>query len=110
MVGHPLGGPKIGTKGTILSNEAAYDRAAITGFEGNSGSPVFNDKGEVFGILVRGYPAGLVDSSTDKECRITNQCSADGKNCKVADPNQASGDHIMPLGLIPELKEMGLVK
>lgn len=110
MVGHPLGGPKIGTKGTILSNEAAYDRAAISGFEGNSGSPVFNDKGEVFGILVRGYPAGLVDNPNDNQCRITNRCTADGKNCTVLDPDQASGDHIMPLGLIPELKEMGLVK
>jgi V8-like Glu-specific endopeptidase len=110
MTGHPLGGPKMSVKGVVLSNEAAFDRAAVSGFDGNSGSPVFNSRGEVFGILVRGYPPSLIDSGNGS-CNIVNRCTADAKNCTQADPyGQPAGDHIMPIGLIPELKTMGLVK
>lgn len=110
MVGHPLGGPKIGTKGKVLGNEEHYLRAAVSGFDGNSGSPVFNQKGEAFGILVRGYPPSLIDRA-DGSCRIVNRCSDDAKTCTQKDPNdQPAGDHIMPLDLIPELKSLGLVK
>jgi V8-like Glu-specific endopeptidase len=111
MTGHPLGGPKISTTGAVLSNDPAYVRAAISGFDGNSGSPVFNAKGEAFGILVRGYPPSLIESAKDKTCMIANRCSADAKSCTMPDPNgQPAGDHIMPLDLISELKELNLVK
>lgn len=110
MVGHPLGGPKIATQGKILADEPAYLRAAISGFEGNSGSPVFNSKGEAFGILVRGYPPGLIDRA-DNACRVINRCSADASHCTQNDPDgQPAGDHIMPLDLIPELIKLGLIK
>lgn len=110
MIGHPLGGPKISVAGKVLSNEATYDRAAASGFDGNSGSPVFDSRGAVFGILVRGYPPSLIDNKNN-DCLIVNRCSADGKVCTEADPNgQISGDHIMPLGSISKLKELGLIK
>lgn len=111
MIGHPLGAPKTSVSGRLLTNESTYDRAAVSGFEGNSGSPVFNSRGEVFGILVRGYPPGLIDSKTDRTCSVVNRCSADAKTCAESDPNgQPAGDHIMPLSLIPELKELRLLK
>jgi len=110
LIGHPLGGPKMISAGKILSNEPTYDRSNVHSFSGNSGSPLLNAQGEVFGILVRGYPPSLIDAPTGT-CSVINRCNAEGTKCTQDDPDgQRIGEHSMPIGQIPVLKEMGLVQ
>jgi len=56
VLGHPCGLPiKLADNGKVISNSNPYYfEATLDTYGGNSGSPVFNKKGEVVGILVRG--------------------------------------------------------
>lgn len=109
ILGHPLGAPKTISTGQILSNEATYDRSNVHSFQGNSGSPMLNSKGEVFGILVRGYPPSLIEKP-GQQCNVVNHCNVAGTSCTQPDPDgQRIGEHSMPISLINKLKELGLV-
>lgn len=90
MIGHPLGMPaKVSRNARILLNEP--DKMAIVttldAFAGNSGSPVFNARNEVIGILIGGSPsANMADPSTDQlTCSVYNRCDEKGENCKFPD-------------------------
>jgi V8-like Glu-specific endopeptidase len=56
ILGHPCGSPLKLADGARVVNSinAAYFVASLDSYGGNSGSPVFNDRHEVVGILVRG--------------------------------------------------------
>ena len=96
MLGYPLGSPlKLSSNAkVILTNPVA--NAFVTNldaFDGNSGSPVFNARNEVVGILVAGTPEASLIEDKAHGCYRYNHCDEDGKNCLVpdADPSHIAG-------------------
>jgi V8-like Glu-specific endopeptidase len=87
MLGHPLGFPLVYSfDAKILTNDT--DRQSfitnLDAFEGNSGSPVFNNKEEVVGILIGGTPSQSYFESS-KGCNQYNVCDQNGENCLYPD-------------------------
>lgn len=103
MIGHPNGLPKmVVPRGSVQKNsEELYFEAALDSFAGNSGSPVFNSKREVVGILVRG-PDDYVDHRT-LNCVEVHVCRENGSNC--ASPNGIARAHVNRVGELIELLE-----
>jgi len=88
MIGHPLGTPKKMTDqgDVILNNPVASTFVTnLDAFSGNSGSPVFNSKNEVTGILVSGTPSANTYYDSENKCERLNRCSSDGKTCQAPD-------------------------
>lgn len=90
MIGHPFGTPKkISDHGQVVRNDLNHSSLITTldAFEGNSGSPVFNEQNEIVGILVGGTPSS--DTYTDKKnkCERVNRCQDDATNCVWTDQN-----------------------
>lgn len=86
MIGHPFGLPaKYSSGAKVLVNNPSRQSFLTTldAFEGNSGSPVFNSKNEVIGILVGGTPSA--NTLTNGRCEILNKCSELGTNCLAPD-------------------------
>lgn len=86
MVGYPLGLPaKYSRNAKLLVNNTGRESflTSLDAFEGNSGSPVFNSKNEVVGILVGGTPS--YNTVTNGSCEILNKCSDSGTNCIAPD-------------------------
>ena len=70
-MGHPSGLPlKVTAGATVRSHKRDFYVANLDSFEGNSGSPVFNENYEVAGILVRGE----VDFSHLGSCYVSHHC------------------------------------
>ncbi len=91
MLGHPLGLPLIYSyDAKILLNNLAMQSYVtnLDAFEGNSGSPVFNAKREVVGILTGGTPAqSFFADAKSGGCFRYNVCDQLGKNCLMPDEN-----------------------
>lgn len=88
MIGHPLGLPaKLSRNARVLVNNSKRESflTNLDAFEGNSGSPVFNQHEEVVGILVGGTPSR--SRISNGRCEIYNTCSENGKNCRLQDEN-----------------------
>lgn len=82
MIGHPFGLPaKLSRNARPLVNNPQRGSflTSLDAFEGNSGSPVFNSKNEVVGILVGGTPSA--NTVTQGRCEVLNRCSERGTNC-----------------------------
>lgn len=80
-IGHPSGLPaKYSGRGPVVDISNSYHfETFLDTLGGNSGSPVFNMKNEVVGILVSGHP---VDYYQDpKGCHRVNHCNSDGTKC-----------------------------
>jgi hypothetical protein len=83
IMGHPSGLPLKYAGGAYILNArpgSQYFEANLDAVGGNSGSPVFNHKGEVLGILVRGNADFVQDKEQD--CDRWNRCQMTGKNCR----------------------------
>lgn len=76
VIGHPAGLPaKIAAGARVRAAHSGYFTANLDVYEGNSGSPVFNEQtGEVEGILV----AGEEDFVQKGKCYVTNRCTDNG--------------------------------
>jgi len=88
MIGAPLGLPlKFTSNAKVLKNDvkAATFSTNLDAFQGNSGSPVFNSKNEVLGILVGGTPNAVTYTDEKLQCERYNFCDQDGKNCKESE-------------------------
>lgn len=86
MVGHPFGQPaKFSRNARILKNNLTRGSflTSLDAFEGNSGSPVFNAKNEVVGILIGGTPSA--NTITNGRCEVLNRCSDNGTKCLEED-------------------------
>lgn len=105
MIGHPLGTPaKLSPWSRILMNNSERESliATLDAFEGNSGSPVFNKKKEVVGILIGGTPSNsLIEDPKGRKCSIYNRCDLKAQNCTVPDTDtkvfpgfQATGSEV----------------
>ena len=106
--GHGLGLPKTTTfKGTVIRHEPnkSYFECKMKAFAGNSGSPIFDEKHNVVGMLVRGTSVLFQDKQNKcfkfkmgtnlgegEECQkmqpITNAIAAYTKNSVVTQPIQ----------------------
>lgn len=100
VMGYPLGLPlKVAGPARVLDEGfAKFYSANLDTFMGNSGSPVFDEKGLVHGILVRGYPEDFV--SDGAECYTQNKCSESGDRCDEASDFFATGSHVQRLGVV----------
>lgn len=93
MLGHPWGTPlKLTTSGKILINELGRQQfiTNLDAFGGNSGSPVFDHKKEVVGILIGGTPSQDRQLQRGSSCGILNRCDEEGKNCLFPDKEGSS--------------------
>lgn len=116
MIGHPLGSPtKLSADAEVLLNDKNRQSliSNLDAFDGNSGSPVFNEKNEVLGILVGGTPgSSLIDDPKGRKCRIYNRCDNEGNNCLQPDKDtsvfpgfQRTGSEVQKIGPLIELIE-----
>ncbi len=99
-MGYPLGLPLklAGPARVIREDFTKFYSANIDTFMGNSGSPIFDEKGLVHGILVRGYPEDFV--SDGGACYTMNKCNESGQRCDEASDFFATGSHVQRLGVI----------
>lgn len=84
-IGHPSALPqKIAGNGKLINNDNKFHfETSLDTFQGNSGSPVINEKTNVVeGILIGGKldytPSVPGDYSS---CQVVNKCTMDGTNC-----------------------------
>jgi V8-like Glu-specific endopeptidase len=96
MIGYPSGLPaKVTHDGRVSDvRNPKYLRALLDVFAGNSGSPVFNTKNEVIGILVRGFPDTDFIQAPGRSCMKSATCSPDGKSCEVHQSEYETGVEI----------------
>lgn len=109
-IGFPFGTPaKVSPNARVtISNLAKQSYLTnLDVFEGNSGSPVFNQKNEVIGILIAGTPSANTVDDTKNMCQRHNRCDQSGKNCLENDkdtsiiPNyQGVGSEVQRLDLL----------
>lgn len=87
-IGYPFGtAAKISPNGHVKIKNPLRQSFITTldVFEGNSGSPVFNTKNEVVGILVAGTPSSNTVEDTQNKCLRYNRCDELGNNCLETD-------------------------
>lgn len=92
MIGYPFGSPqKLSWHGRVKLDDPQRPSFLTTldAFEGNSGSVVFNARGEAVGILVAGTPSANTVKDIGKQCDRYNRCDENGENC-VAPDNDTS--------------------
>ena len=85
MIGAPLGMPlKYTDNAKVLKNspDESTFLTDLDAFQGNSGSPVFNRRNEVLGILIGGTPNEVTYKDKKLQCERYNFCDQNGKNCK----------------------------
>jgi len=88
MIGYPLGMPaKRSAPANVLLNNPARQSfiTNLDALEGNSGSPVFNAKNEVVGILIGGTPSISFVPARQRTCEVYNKCSDAGTGCLQPD-------------------------
>lgn len=88
MMGHPMGTPlKLSPDARVLLNDLTRESMItnLDAFEGNSGSPVFNQNKEVVGILIGGTPSGSLIEDPVRKCHTYNRCDENGENCQQSD-------------------------
>lgn len=93
LLGHPSGLPmKFSGAARVLRTRpgAQFYEANLDSFGGNSGSPVFDIRGKLKGVLVRG-PQDFINDPK-KNCDRWNRCAFDGKNCLADDPTDDTED------------------
>jgi V8-like Glu-specific endopeptidase len=100
VIGHPSGLPKkVAPGGKILELNPKRSKfyASLDTFQGNSGSPVLNKKGEAVGILV----SGKTDYRYDEEdkCQRVNVCNNEGKQC-LYDYDYVKGEGVTNIKVI----------
>ncbi len=92
MIGHPFGTPKkMADQGIVLLNQSTKSTFVtnLDASEGNSGSPVFNDKNEVVGILVSGTPSANTYYDSKNKCERVNRCDEKGNQCMLPDKDNS---------------------
>lgn len=88
MIGHPLGIPATLSKNGKVLRDSPQHQQFVTNLDaqnGNSGSPVFNDEGEVIGILSGGTPSELFMKDRRKSCERYNRCDENASHCLISD-------------------------
>lgn len=89
ILGHPLGLPMKYAGGAKITDDLRQQSPSLMtnldAFAGNSGSPVFNRKKEVIGVLVGGSPNRTTYHDESARCERYNRCDEDGTNCIVSD-------------------------
>ncbi len=114
IIGYPMGSPmKSADNAQVIFNNpvATIFVSNLDAFEGNSGSPVFNAKNEVVGILVGGSPTMSTVTDPINKCERVNRCDNDGKNCLLPDLDpkripksfQATGSEVQRIAPVMEM-------
>ncbi len=101
MLGYPNGLPQKWTdQGFVLTmDHPHFFRTSLDAMNGNSGSPVLNQKLEVVGILVRGYPEDYRYDEA-RTCRVLNRCDQQGAKCSEVSPIDRPGEHVQYIDVL----------
>ena len=93
MLGHPMGLPLKYTYSARVFRgvEGRSFLTNLDAFGGNSGSPVFNTKNEVVGVLIAGNPSVATYRDPKAGCDRYNHCDDNGKNCTSLPHNSEDG-------------------
>ncbi|MGE3760029.1 MAG: serine protease [Pseudobdellovibrionaceae bacterium] len=103
MIGYPLGQPAVLSRDAfvLLNNPNAQSFITnLDAFEGNSGSPVFNSRNEVIGLLTGGTPINSLRSDRTLACDRYNSCDEFGNHCEEPD---------LDTMVIPEFQRTGTI-
>lgn len=113
MLGYPLGTPlKLSRNAKVVMTRPAAKSFVtnLDAFDGNSGSPVFNAKNEVVGILVSGTPMMSLIEDKVQKCYRYNTCDENGQNCAAPDKNpmeipgfQTTGSDVQRIGPVSDM-------
>lgn len=100
IFGHPAGLPLKYAGDAFVTKpnpDKNYFEGTLDAVGGNSGSPVLNRKGQLFGILVRGNDDFITDDK--KKCKRWNNCTRDGANCDDGkqDEGYDAGMHVQKI-------------
>lgn len=90
MLGFPMGLPLKYTDSAKVFLPQYRSRSFLTdldAFSGNSGSPVFNAKNEIVGVLIGGNPGISTYTDPVHGCERYNSCDSKGGNCKSLAPS-----------------------
>lgn len=79
ILGYPLGLPMKWAEGTLISKQRDHFLASIDSYEGNSGSPIFDKKGRLAGILLGGEED--FDEKESEACKASHSCQL-GDHCE----------------------------
>lgn len=104
VIGHPTGLPLKYAGGAKIKAvlDGSQFKANLDTFRGNSGSPVFNDLGEIIGILVNGAPDYYYNR--ERGCVDLNVCSDDGESCLHNNLGISSFEGVTKLSSLPNSK------
>lgn len=99
-MGFPLGLPMklTGPARVMDQSYAKFYTANLDTFMGNSGSAIFDEKGLVHGILVRGYPEDFITDGG--MCYTQNTCTENGESCVEKSDFFGTGSHVQRLDVI----------
>lgn len=102
VIGYPYGLPlKITSNANIFELSQEYFSTNLDTFQGNSGSPVFDEtSGNVIGILVRGKDDYYEDKA--QKCIRVNKCSEDRVSC-ISNRLKIDGEHVNKIGRLSKL-------
>jgi hypothetical protein len=101
-IGYPLGLPAKSSQNAVVFDisDPDYLRTDLDVSGGNSGSPVFNNKAEVIGVVVRAFPDPETKTDHKQNCEHWYHCNADRQTCDTQEKNYVHSTEVQRIKAI----------